>query len=190
MKITAYQTLEDRNNPQHVEDYGPFPCSRKNAWLGFGYYFWDTFIDLAHWWGSKCPEYNNAYIVCQAKLFKDETLWDLQGDGSHLMEFEGICLEIIDSGISASNRLLVPQVIEYFKRKGKFNYKAIRALGVRSINAWEPIVIEVLNVSFSRGSVAYLEMRPAVQICLLEKSALSLQGFQIVYPPEYVEAYA
>ena len=47
-----FQTLEDRNNPDEVESQGPFICTN-NPWLGKGYYFWDTFLDLAHWWGTK-----------------------------------------------------------------------------------------------------------------------------------------
>ena len=35
----AYQTLENRNNPDKIEEQGPFLCSHKNAWLGKGYYF-------------------------------------------------------------------------------------------------------------------------------------------------------
>ena len=42
-----FQTLEDRNNPDEVESQGPFICTN-NPWLGKGYYFWDTFLDLAH----------------------------------------------------------------------------------------------------------------------------------------------
>ena len=41
-----FQTLEDRNNPDEVESQGPFICTN-NPWLGKGYYFWDTFLDLA-----------------------------------------------------------------------------------------------------------------------------------------------
>ena len=44
----AYQTLENRNNPDQIEEQGPFLCNRKSAWLGEGYYFWDSFIE-------KCP---------------------------------------------------------------------------------------------------------------------------------------
>lgn len=49
---TLYQTVEDRNNPSEIETEGPFLCVRNNAWLGRGYYFWDTFVELAHWWGN------------------------------------------------------------------------------------------------------------------------------------------
>ena len=44
---TIYQTLENRDNADEVERDGPFLCNRKNAWLGTGYYFGDTFVELA-----------------------------------------------------------------------------------------------------------------------------------------------
>ena len=54
MKTTEiYQTLEDRQNYEEVEQHGPYFCSvtypngilkkgSKQPWLGSGYYFWDT----------------------------------------------------------------------------------------------------------------------------------------------------
>ena len=59
-----YQTLDDNDNADYVEQNAPFPCDRKNSWLGTGYYFWDTFIENAHWWGE--VNYKNSYIICKA----------------------------------------------------------------------------------------------------------------------------
>jgi hypothetical protein len=190
MDIIVYQTLKDNSNPDEVEQFGPFPCRRPDAWLGYGYYFWDTFIDLAHWWGNTCPDYHGKYIVCEAAVFKDDSCWDLHGNGAHLQEFEYICYEIIDSGISATDKLLVPEVIEFLKRKGIFKYKAIRALGVDSVTNWSKVPVELLKVRFKAGLKSYLDLRPPVQICLIEKKALYLRGFRIVYPDDYVEEYA
>lgn len=56
MKYTdIYQTLEDRQNYDDVEEHGPYFCCARDAngipkngvkepWLGEGYYFWDTRI--------------------------------------------------------------------------------------------------------------------------------------------------
>ena len=48
-----YQTVDDRRNIKYVLENAPFKCTRNDAWLGEGYYFWDTFINFAHWWGEK-----------------------------------------------------------------------------------------------------------------------------------------
>ena len=64
MKDTdIYQTLEDRQNYDDVEKHGPYFCCARDAngtpksgvkepWLGEGYYFWDTRIADAQWWGN------------------------------------------------------------------------------------------------------------------------------------------
>ena len=82
-----FQTLEDRNNPDEVESQGPFICTN-NPWLGKGYYFWDTFLDLAHWWGKQVHSGN--YIICQTFIEDNsEYILDLVGNTQHLIEFIG-----------------------------------------------------------------------------------------------------
>src|SRR5258706_7403810 len=128
MRLILYQTLEDRNNPDDIEEYGPFKCTSPNAWLGFGYYFWDSHIELGHWWG-RLSFYKN-YVICKARAIYDEFCWDFQGNGLHRIEFEKICNEMVDSGMTSKENLLVPQVIEFFKSHNKFTYTSIRALGI------------------------------------------------------------
>lgn len=64
MKVAdIYQTLEDRQNYEEIEAHGPYFCSEryqngilkkgvKEPWLGEGYYFWDSRISDAQWWGD------------------------------------------------------------------------------------------------------------------------------------------
>jgi len=188
MDITLYQTLEDRGNPEDVEDYGPFICRRKTAWLGDGYYFWDTHIQLAHWWGKTAYGVNN-YIICKAKGVLDENCWDLHGNGNHRLEYEAICDEIVKIGLSKRNSLLVADVISYVKSKGFFKFKAIRAFGIASIKPNNPD-FQPFRMYFAESGVSYLDLRPAVQICLLEKRALSLNSYMVVFPDDYNYSFA
>lgn len=188
MNLTVHQTLADFNNPDHVEEYGPFPCDKPNAWLGYGYYFWDTHIELAHWWGEVA--YSKQYMICKAKATLDETCWDLHGNGNHRLEFESICVEIVKSGLSTKEKLLVPQVIEFFKRKGSFLYSAIRALGMHSISSRFTDDYVIFRMNFVKHNPAYLDVHPAVQLCLLNKNSLSLRKYKVIYPAEYSEFYA
>ena len=71
MSSNLYQTLEDRSNIDYVEENGPFICRRNSAWLGIGYYYWDTFVDNAHLWGEKIYKKNNKEPVGGIKLIKD-----------------------------------------------------------------------------------------------------------------------
>lgn len=45
-----YQTVKNNGNKQSIETFGPI-YGKVDTWLGNGYYFWDGFIELAHWWG-------------------------------------------------------------------------------------------------------------------------------------------
>lgn len=70
----VYQTLEDRQTDlDKIESNGPYSCRWENSWLGNGYYFWDTFIDNAHWWGVEGRKYKNGYIICQAECDFNDT---------------------------------------------------------------------------------------------------------------------
>jgi len=66
LEITKiYQTLEERGNPDDIESYRPFICRSKTAWLAHDYYFWDSFIENAHWWGTKID--TDEYVICEAE---------------------------------------------------------------------------------------------------------------------------
>ena len=86
-ECVIYQTLEDRYNYDEVEDCGPFPCSRSNAWLGKGCYFWDDDIIMAHKW-AKQAGYNSNYIICRSSYdYDNHNYLDLVGHPKHLKLF-------------------------------------------------------------------------------------------------------
>lgn len=194
MEVDLIQTLKDKGNPEQVESDGPFICTRPHAWLGFGYYFWDTHIELGHWWGE--TTLNNSYIICSANAIIDKTCWDLHNNQKHLMAFSEALDEIVDKEMTTYAKAKVPEVIEYIKKKGMFKYKAIRALGLRSVSS-QSNYFQLVNfdqpgqydkiIRFDEKLPAHLDMLPAIQICLLEKTALSLSNYRIIYPEEYEE---
>lgn len=188
MRLILYQTLEDRDNPDYIENHGPFFCNNNTAWLGYGYYFWDAHEELGHWWGKL--NYKQKYVVCKARGTFDEFCWDLQGNGLHRIEFERICDELVSAGVTTKESLLVPQVIEFFKKKGKFLYDSIRALGINSISSKLNDNTIIFRMLFKKDSYAYLDLKPPVQVCLIQKKALSLQHYKIIYPKDYSEFYA
>ena len=54
------QTIDDQDNPDYVEEHGPFK-SVTSHWLGVGYYFWDSLMRRAHWWGDR--HYGGNYMI-------------------------------------------------------------------------------------------------------------------------------
>ncbi len=187
MDIKVYHTVKDKGNPDYVEANAPFKCTSDTAWMGHGYYLWDSDDLLAHWWGKRYQ--NDKYMICECDAKIDETCWDLHGNGNHLNEFRLICDELIDNGITTKEKMLVAHVIEFFKKKRTFTYKAIRALSVFPNGLRTNI--EELNetIFFHPQNNAYMLMHPAIQICLINKNSLSLQNIRIIHPTEYTNEY-
>ena len=64
-KVIVFQTLKNKGNPIEIERDGPFICRWENSWMGTGYYFWETFLSNAHWWGKS--HLNGDYVICEAQ---------------------------------------------------------------------------------------------------------------------------
>lgn len=89
-----FHTVENRNNLSEVQRSAPFKCTREQAWLGNGYYFWEGSEKLAHWWGNS-NYHERGYIICTSKYTApDDTVYDLVGNINLLNEFSRIYEEI------------------------------------------------------------------------------------------------
>lgn len=179
-KTTIYQTLEDRDNDEEVQAHGPYWCDLyeadgkkkegiKEPWLGAGYYFWDTLIEDAHWWGRTIYP-KKGYIVCQSQYDSHSPhLFDLVGNVSHSREFVD-CVAVMKSNGKGQKRSF-PQVLAYLKQHADFRYKAIRARP-------HPLKFVSANIYFPGGQME-LEKLDKVQICFFDKS-LFIAPFEIV----------
>lgn len=179
--IVGYHTVEDRNNPDVILLEGPFRCEREDAWLGHGYYFWDTRISLAHFWGEVNFRWR-GYVVCEALINDDPAiLWDLDGKIAHQEEFIAALDMMIDAGvITRDGDATANDVITFLKRQNLMTYKAIRAADEDK---------DTYFLRFkprSEPKQAQMRLRQRVQICLLEKSEITLQDFSIIYPEKYL----
>ncbi len=85
--VDAYQTLEDRDNRDDVEASGPFICKRADAWLGDGYYLWDTNIQWAHEWGMNSFKRNGKeYLIGKCQVDTNNNCFDLVGSVANQQE--------------------------------------------------------------------------------------------------------
>ncbi|MCG9881273.1 MAG: hypothetical protein MH472_11805 [Bacteroidia bacterium] len=185
----VYQTLEDRSNPDYVEDNGPFPCNRKNAWLGNGYYFWDSFIENAHWWGIEGAKFTNGYFICEAHYDFDETLcFNLIDNPLHFQLFNNTKKIMQEKGLYVVNQTTVARIIEYIKNTlNIFKYHAIRVYGINSKSFNSPYSNR--TIFDNNHNTKYLDSLPAIQICFYSKSSLNLREYRLIYPPEYSDDY-
>lgn len=183
MPSNLYQTLEDQSNVDYVEENGPFICKRRDAWLGIGYYYWDTFVGNAHLWGKKIYNSNNKdYIICLSKVeFNNENIYDL--DSPNIL-FEFQVLEKKLSEIYPDKNITVAVVLEQLKQSREFTYKAIRARVVSDMNCSKQ------KIPFKTGHIAYLDTSPHIQVCILDKTFVGNDNFKVIFPSEYSEGYA
>ncbi|MCT3721322.1 hypothetical protein [Elizabethkingia anophelis] len=183
MKVKVlYQTLKDKGNIDHVESNGPFICKWDNAWLGVGYYFWDSFIENAHWWGD--VRHGNSYIICRAECdFSSDDCFDLVGDTDHMHEFSQ-SLEFLKSQGLVTEKTTVSRIINFLKEKVPgFNFQAIRAYGIKSIADHRDKYTH--RLVFESTKEQYLDYKPAIQLCIFKNTGLNLRNFKIEYPDEY-----
>lgn len=181
---TIYQTLEDRETDlNELEELGPYPCNWENAWLGKGYYFWDSFIENAHWWGEEIRKYPDGYIICQAECdFSDEECFDLVGNTSHLIQLHDAYKLMKSKGL-INKKTTVNRVITFFKNNlENFDFTAIRVYGIRSKSYHSRFSFTQV---FEKNNVAYLDYKPPIQICFFTKKSMNLRSFRIVYPENY-----
>ncbi len=188
MTVSLYQTLRDRKNPREIEELGPFCCDYKNAWLGPGFYFWDSHEELGHWWGTIAhKQKGHKYVLCAASAQLDSRCWDLHGNGNHRKEYKDICDRLVKEGISKREDLLVFHVIYWAIKKNilcKLGYEAIRAMGIDTIPHREASYTDRMRFAYSK--IQYLDLMPPVQVCLLKKDALNLYNYRIISPLKYV----
>lgn len=188
-KKILYQTLADKGNPDYVEKFGPFPCKWHNTWLGDGYYFWDTFISNAHWWGT--TRHKDSYMICNAYCdYNTDKCLDLVGTTEHL-EFFGDYIKQMKAKGLLNAKTTVARVIEFIKKVvTSFVYEAIRVYGVNSISAhFLENETFIYRMPFETGKAQYLDITPPIQICIFSKNGLDLKNFKVIYPDEYNNDY-
>jgi len=185
----VYQTLENRDNPDYVEKNGPFSCERRNAWLGDGYYFWDSFIENAHWWGCEGARYSNGYFICKALYDLDDAkCFNLIDNPEHFDMFNKTKSLMTEKGLYVPNKTTVARIIEYIKNTLKiFKYDAVRVYGINSKSFSSPYSNRTLFDT--NHNTKYLDSLPAIQICFYTKTSLGLRDFKLIYPAEYSEDY-
>ena len=181
-----YQTLKDKNNPLEVMTDGPYECRAENAWLGQGYYFWDSFKEYAHWWGE--AKVKPPYMICQAKCneYNEKQCLDLVGNTEDMALFDSIVNAMKHEGLFDDKTTTVSEVIFYLKKIGLFDWKAMRVIGANSISP-KRFPNYTFRMNFEVDQKFWIDYKPPIQICLYEKNAFGLHSYSVIYPEKYTE---
>lgn len=164
MENYLYQTIANKNR-HNVESIAPFQCSKSTAWLGKGYYFWDTFIELAKEWGERV--YRNNYIICKTyATYSEEEILDFVGNTTQILDLKNITLRLEKT---YQTKLTIPFVINYIRKTPHFSYKAIRILSQETFSN-----LTSYKRFFREGKNACFNLCPSIQWCVIDKSILKL----------------
>lgn len=164
-----FQSVEDRGHTLVV----PILCNDNDAWLGKGYYFWDSEIVDAHWWGQ--THYNNHYVIYKSEYDYDSLYFlDLLGNTEHRKYFFIFAQALMEK---KQKNYSVGETIEILKRVDvTFNksYKAIRALPENMNN-------KTFRVYFDDNERFFLSNRTRIQMCVIDTCFLLDEKFVPVY---------
>lgn len=179
---TLYQTLEDCDNVDYVEANGPFPGNVRDTWLGKGYYFWDTFINSAHFWGRisyLCA--GKEYIIAQSNvLLPAEKVLNLL-EPTDLVKFAAWRDEYRRT--FPKSKITIERVLTHAENimGSKFPYIAVRAEFRDCIN------IRDYQDRISPNGKAYLDLKPPIQVCIKDKNIIGKDNFKVIYPESYID---
>ena len=197
MKKTAlYQAIDGgiREVPE-----GPIYCSTRDARLGEGYYFWDSAINAAHWWGRQ--HYQGNYIICQS--FYDahsDHYFDLLGNVEH-RSILNECADILrqrkpdDFSLAEVLELLKCQLPQF-----KELYWAIRAEAINKsypdrkhdipLVKGECSLCDEVDIPFAYGGKRLvLSCSQRVQVCVMNLAFLLEGEYRSVYSEYRDELY-
>lgn len=161
-KTTGFHTISNKGrNEDHIKN-GPYKCSREDAWLTEGYYYWEKNLNQAKHWG-KCS-HNNSYKVIKSDLILDK-MFDLIGDCEHLEIFNSILNKLNERTKynNISNSVSVQDGIKYIKTYIFKDLDAIRSKHFQKQSLKK----------FVSNKKEKVDLSNAFQICVFVKDKIS-----------------
>ncbi len=174
MKCVVFHTVKSTADKKRIVKDAPFLCKDKpeelKEWLGDGYYFWECFEELAHWWGK--VHYKGKYVICKTFFHcKNKEVLDLVGNTSQMREMTELVAALkADEGYQ-EDEFSAQFVINFLKTNTykPFVYKAIRVYSQECSSDKE---VNDTKLFFNKRS--FINLCPEIQICVLDKTTLDL----------------
>jgi len=189
-----YQTISNKYSVTDTQNNGPIECKDLKSidWLGKGYYFWDSHIELAHSWGQIMynKKKESEYFICESSCTLNEKCYDLHESGKKRIEFEFYANQAIKKLEIDKSSLLIRDVVIFLRSKEEFisKYDSIRILGTNSFQG----LVKGEAVRFfdeDNRTPRYLKF-PPVQFCFFDERAQSVTGYKVVFVSNNVSNWA
>ncbi len=169
-----YQAVREH---QQVPLKEPIYCDSDEARLGRGYYFWEYYIDAAHWWGE--THYNKSYMIYESSYDShSDKYFDLMGNPAH-QDYTKKAYEILKK--RKDEEYTIAEVIEILKRTDpQFDFWAIRACPIN-----KKYVDNKLDILFTKERQSYISLPDRIQMCVFDLKFLLDSQYTLVYPDKY-----
>lgn len=178
--------MEDRDNLDYIEANGPFLGNLRDRWLGPGFYYWDTFINSAHFWGwVSYKKFRKDYVIAKSEISLPPAQTLNLLEPTDLLKFKTWVSEF-ENTFPQTNATIEKVIVHIQHIMGdSFPYIAIRALFNDCINK------EEFQDRISPNGKAYIDLQPPIQVCIKDKSVVGENNFKVIYPTNYTdnEAY-
>jgi hypothetical protein len=98
----------------------PIRCTRPDAWLGYGYYFWGDLYD-AIIWGRQSKKNTGEYEIYKGVVESDNILDTVFSEEGYLFFLEMINQVIADCEKKSGRRIGTNDVCRYIMKKAKWD---------------------------------------------------------------------
>lgn len=182
---TIYHTVKDKGNPNEIIKDAPFYASGDDQWFGEGYYFWESYIGNAHWWGD--VHCYNSYVICESEYEQNANqCFDLVDNKEHMDMLSILIKELTRLKVIKKDTTL-SRILVFAREYGLFptSFKSIRA----SIPGSRSYFNKKYGKTIPITDQFRLDLQPQIQLCFFDTSTLRMP-MNIVYPEHYIEGYA
>ncbi len=181
--IKIFQTLRHEKIENIIKD-GPYPCELTTSWLGVGYYFWDSFIELSHAWGNTAKGMDMGYVVTSTTFKIDDKCLNLVDNYFHLKQLINSITYIKENKIFQPKDLTLKNVITYMLKNNIADFRSIRIYGINSLPNYTQR-FNILNIQ-KKDFQPYINLIPPIQICIINKEDINKDNYKIesLHPKE------
>jgi hypothetical protein len=134
ISIKGFHTCSQRGGHKSIKQDAPFKSiTTEQQWLTQGYYLWTDHNHFAHKWGKdfRYKRYKDGYAIAECEIIIPKNLLlDLTGNVEHQFILKTLIEgfeELMEKGAIHKTPISVAAVIQYYRNKNAFPFKAIKA---------------------------------------------------------------
>ena len=157
MRREMYHTQEKRESRL----YQPVLCTRRDAWLGHAYYFWDDMLD-ADVWGAKSKRRTGHYEVYKGVIESENILDTVFSESDYQFFLHTINMAIADCQKMTGRMPEISDICRYLMRVAK----------------WDTVLDGVLFSDSPNTDIERFNYRKRIQLALYKPN--SLTSFEFV----------